>query len=119
MPRGQPGTRDELCQRCKVRPKHRDYCRECQRELNRKSDENHPKLLLVREARSGPCVDCGTELPWKCMELDHVFGVKKFSLSGSALRRASIREIVTEISKCELRCPNCHRLRHYRANLEP
>lgn len=74
---------------------------------------------LIYEARDRPCVDCGIELPPACMELDHVRGEKKLNLSvgwccsGRAGRYFPISEVVEEIEKCEPRCPNCHRLRHY------
>lgn len=52
------------------------------------------------------------------MELDHVRGTKRFHFchaAGFKLNPGEDREavILDEIAKCELRCPNCHKMRHY------
>ena len=67
---------------------------------------------IVRAARSKPCVDCGLQLPPECMDLDHVRGVKKFKVSNICSH--SDQDVIDEIAKCDVRCPNCHRLRHFR-----
>jgi hypothetical protein len=75
---------------------------------------------LIREAKSQPCVDCGKTYPHQIMHLDHVRGKKRFQLSKRTRaklpkdpqkRQKLIRE---EIAKCDNRCPNCHRMRHWR-----
>ncbi len=53
------------------------------------------------------CVDCGCD-DQRILEFDHVRGVKVASPFSGTLTRAKI-----EIEKCEVRCPNCHRLRHW------
>jgi hypothetical protein len=64
---------------------------------------------ILREAKSHPCMDCKKTFPWWIMELDHVRGVKKFALSKAGTRREeAVRE---ELAKCNLVCPNCHRIR--------
>lgn len=77
---------------------------------------------IIREAKDQPCVDCGICLPAPCMDLDHVRGPKLFSPSqhGKApkIPGKTHEEVVREeIAKCEVRCANCHRLRHYYASL--
>lgn len=74
---------------------------------------------IVAAAKDKPCVDCGTRLPFECMELDHVRGEKRFAVGhrNSPSRYISIEDLVAEIAKCDVRCPNCHRLRHYRERL--
>lgn len=69
---------------------------------------------VVRAARSKPCVDCGLQLPPECMELDHVRGEKLFRLNVTSAKSHSQAKIEAEIAKCDVRCPNCHRLRHFR-----
>lgn len=80
---------------------------------------------ILRAAKDQPCIDCGVRLPAECMDLDHVRGDKKFNPSRATRGRAidgpageinyvSIEMLHEEIAKCEVRCPNCHRLRHYR-----
>jgi hypothetical protein len=72
-----------------------------------------PAVQLTLAARSVPCVDCGVQLPPEVMELDHVRGEKSFGFGGSGFRERQAAEVAAEISKCDVRCPNCHRLRHY------
>lgn len=117
---GKPGTRldgSEACARCRRRPrttgKRASYCLECQRELNRISLMKRPTVQAVLAAKDGPCVDCGVQLPAAVMELDHVRG-KSFALAQAAVARRRLEDVLAEIAKCELRCPNCHRMRHYR-----
>ena len=68
---------------------------------------------ILDEARSHPCVDCGIQLPPECMDLDHVRGEKKIKLCVSYAKGYAEKAIRAEIEKCEVRCPNCHRLRHH------
>ena len=63
-----------------------------------------------------PCVDCGLDDP-RILEFDHVRGEKSHGVArmvtGSTF---SWKRIEAEIAKCEVRCANCHRLRHYVEN---
>ena len=69
---------------------------------------------LVAAAKEGPCVDCGIDwLPPQVMHLDHVRGVKKIRLGSLGSVPYTRRQIEEELAKCELRCPNCHSVRHY------
>lgn len=67
---------------------------------------------LVAEAKNKPCVDCGQQYHPCCMEFDHVRGIKKFGLSKAARSNRSIKDVLEEIAKCDIRCVICHRLRH-------
>ncbi|WXX09704.1 HNH endonuclease [Mycobacterium phage MS810] len=55
-----------------------------------------------------PCVDCGEGDPI-VLEFDHVRGEKLGNLSEMINRGASLKRIVAEIEKCDVRCANCHR----------
>ena len=77
---------------------------------------------IIREAKARPCTDCGIQLPPPCMDLDHVRGPKLFSpsqwMKAPKLPGMTHEEVVREeLAKCEVRCANCHRLRHYQASL--
>lgn len=65
---------------------------------------------LINDARNKPCVDCGLLLH-KVMEFDHVRGRKEFSINAGAHKVSEL--VLVEIAKCDIRCPNCHRARHY------
>jgi hypothetical protein len=78
---------------------------------------------IIQGARSTPCLDCGVQLPPTVMEFDHVRGEKRFNigqwhrakLAPGETKEQIVRE---EIAKCEVRCPNCHRMRHWREGKE-
>lgn len=56
-----------------------------------------------------PCIDCGATNP-VVLEFDHVRG-KKIADLAVLMQRVSIEKIDEEISKCEVRCANCHRIK--------
>lgn len=98
-----------------------EYARNAERYRQRARDRYAELRDLIHAARAHPCVDCGVTLPPGCMDLDHVRDTKLFNLGQfhkarlipGLTREAMIHE---EIAKCDVRCPNCHRLRHYYAN---
>lgn len=54
---------------------------------------------------SHPCVDCGETDP-VVLEFDHVRGKKLFNVGMKS--NASWHRIEAEITKCDIRCTNCH-----------
>ena len=64
------------------------------------------KLYLM----SHPCVDCG-QLDVRCLQFDHVRGVKEFTVTQHC--DYSWERLSKEIEKCDIRCANCHSIRHY------
>jgi len=59
--------------------------------------------------KSKPCLDCGETYPPYCMEFDHVRGDKRFALGKMANHRREA--VLDELTKCELVCCACHRVR--------
>lgn len=125
-----PEARQSYCKPCakenavRWRQEHPERSRQYQRTYRGQNSEHYaaldraryarsPATRLTLEARQTPCVDCGSRLPAEIMELDHVRGVKAFGFGGK-IRSRTTEEVTAEIAKCEVRCPNCHRLRHYR-----
>src|SRR3954466_15913770 len=99
--------------------RHREAILERKREYRRNNKDKvaeydkqrYDRAKAVLDAvRSVPCVDCGIQLPPECMDLDHVRGEKKIKLCVSYAKGYSTKAILAEIEKCEVRCPNCHRL---------
>lgn len=65
--------------------------------------------FIITHLKEHPCVDCG-EKDLRVLEFDHTGEVPKLKAVSQLLRdRASLGVIKTEISKCEVRCANCHR----------
>jgi 5-methylcytosine-specific restriction endonuclease McrA len=61
------------------------------------------------EWKRSPCTDCGLTFHPVAMDFDHVRGQKLFSISDGWHRTRE--EVLQELSKCDLVCANCHRLR--------
>lgn len=55
-----------------------------------------------------PCVDCDEDDPI-VLEFDHVRGTKHKAVSEMAHSNASLKAVIKEIEKCDVRCANCHR----------
>ena len=64
---------------------------------------------VARYLEKHPCVDCG-EQDIRLLEFDHVRGNKSATVSSLKSRNYSIKKIMEEIAKCEVRCVRCHRL---------
>jgi hypothetical protein len=72
----------------------------------------YTELRAMRDAaKDRPCADCGKRYPPRVMQFDHVRGEKCEPVS-QIIRRGSKRLLLAEIEKCEVRCANCHALRH-------
>jgi recombinational DNA repair protein (RecF pathway) len=108
---------------------YQSHCKECSRAYIRKHyqsnkqyylDKNKRKLerilVLVREAKSKPCADCGQSYPYYVMDFDHRPGEKKVAEIARLVPTKSIRRIVEEIAKCDVVCANCHRKRTFQKN---
>lgn len=102
-------------------------CRDCTREQVRAHYQAH-QYYYVRKAmrrKAGmiqaqrewvlnyfvlhPCVDCGERDP-RCLDFDHVRGKKRCDIS-RMLGNFGWAAIEREVSKCVVRCANCHRKR--------
>lgn len=59
------------------------------------------------------CTDCGEHFPDnpEVFDLDHVTG-EKFLAVSQLVGKASRKRLKAEIRKCQVRCANCHRIRH-------
>jgi len=67
------------------------------------------KQFLIDYKKSHPCIDCG-EKDVVVLEFDHIRGKKEMNVSD--MQTVSIKKLESEISKCEIRCANCHKRRH-------
>jgi hypothetical protein len=62
--------------------------------------------------KSAPCMDCGKAFHPCQMDFDHRPGTVKVTNIGRMVNdEYSLGDILDEISKCDLVCANCHRLR--------
>lgn len=72
-------------------------------------------LLIDNIRKSGRCFDCGN-IDNRVLEFDHVpeRGVKKHNITNNSL---GIKAREVELSKCDLVCANCHRIRTYQRRI--
>jgi hypothetical protein len=69
---------------------------------------------FIQELKSNPCVDCGKRFHFCVMDFDHRNQFIKQSGISRMISHYGRATILKEISKCDLVCSNCHRLRTYR-----
>jgi len=100
-------------------------CKECHKKLRRNHYLKHKEKILEQVSilkserqnwvsslkNNKPCVDCKNTYPHYVMDFDHIDDNKEFSISWAAMNGLSKERISEEISKCELVCSNCHRIR--------
>lgn len=137
---------DKLCAKCKLyqsienfnwkskNTKYSSYCKECSREYIREHYLKNKSYYIAKAKRrdnilrqelynyvinyfsTHPCVDCG-ESDFLVLEFDHKERTSKESNISSIIRRAKpIYKLIEEISKCDVRCANCHRRKTEREN---
>ena len=83
-------------------------CRACVKIKNITFYKNRKKPI-VDYLKTKFCVDCGYS-DYRALDFDHVRGEKLFSIANGWCRPWS--EIEKEIAKCDIRCRNCHAIRH-------
>ena len=82
--------------------------------INNKKAILRNRLFIKDYLKDKCCVDCGNTNPI-VLEFDHIIGVKRKNVSEMITQAYSLKTIKEEISKCEIRCANCHRIvTHYR-----
>lgn len=87
----------------------REACIETSTRVQKRTREANHKLK--REyLESHPCVDCGNA-DIRVLDFDHLRD-KKMKVS-NMLGRNTWENVMKEIEKCEVRCANCHRIKHY------
>ena len=86
--------------------KHRQRARIAQKRLRERKQEIRRKL---QQTLGGKCVDCGIT-DWRLLDFDHIDPKLKRCNISQVLHKP--REfLLEELKNCELRCPNCHRIK--------
>src|ERR1700690_2455576 len=83
--------------------------------INRERRRTIKQEFVVGYLRSHPCVDCGEPDP-VVLDFDHVRGEKAWPINSIIVSWMSLNTLTQEISKCDVRCANCHRRRHSKEN---
>jgi len=112
--------------RNKQKETYQSECKACFKLRDKDRWTNNPKLLKKKRSqqklirvrnrefidtykKQNHCVDCGEE-DIRVLDFDHI---KNKEYNVSDMLTVSIEKLKIEISKCEVRCANCHRKRHY------
>jgi hypothetical protein len=119
----------KTCSKCKIEKPHEDFhtrgngvrrgvCKKCwnaaakgwkKSDFDAKGWRMQRRMFIVDYFQRNPCVDCGEKNPI-VLEFDHVpeRGQKSFEISGG-MKGQPMKRLLVEMSKCEVRCANCHR----------
>lgn len=81
-------------------------CKKCHLEMNKRKVQEKRRAVYLYLLEH-PCVDCGESDP-VVLEFDHV-GEKKAEIGKMISYSCRLDLIFEEISKCEVRCANCHK----------
>lgn len=82
-------------------------------EYNKYRRDHREKLrdYIYNYLKNNSCKDCG-ESRVACLQFDHIDpSLKKYNISAFPAMRGSIKTLQLEISKCVIRCANCHAVR--------
>ena len=71
------------------------------------SSVNAKRVYVIDYLMMHPCVDCG-ETDLIVLEFDHQRD-KKYNIAKLITNNCSLKRLVLEIDKCQVRCANCHR----------
>jgi hypothetical protein len=110
--------RHSRCRKCHAEDKADYYERNKEKMLEYKFDRQVRMREIARAfveeyKATHPCVDCGATYPERILTFDHVRGTKKKAISDMVNQGYTVEAIQAEISKCEVRCLDCHHRRHH------
>jgi len=72
-------------------------------------------MLIDLKINKG-CADCGIN-DYRLLDFDHLAN-KKYTISHMVSGNYSLETVLNEVSKCEVVCSNCHRIRTVTRKLE-
>jgi hypothetical protein len=108
------GIRHHTCKACMCQWQAQWYLRNRQHHIalvakRRRQYKTAARAYVLSYLAAHPCVDCGFTTP-AALEFDHQ-EQKKMNVSNLLNQGYSLSMIRKEISKCQVRCANCHRIR--------
>ena len=108
--------RKHLCKTCSsdYRREHYEKNREKyirKAHIQNKKAKKTAKEYVLAYIQDHPCVDCGNS-DIRVLEFDHTKD-KEDTIANMVHRGRPIYKIIAEIEKCEVRCANCHKIRHF------
>lgn len=102
-------NRSGFCYRCRTYARLTPYGKQANCDRSRKNHaEFRAKISAIKVARG--CADCGYNRYPEALDFDHMPGAGK-TKSIALMWGWAWEKVLTEISKCEVVCSNCHRHR--------
>lgn len=104
------GIRHWICRECRRSKRKAQYLghKKATRERNRRNRLRN-MINVYSYLKNHPCIDCGETDPCT-LDFDHKCSkTKTGSIANMSRNTFSWKTIMKEISKCEVRCVNCHR----------
>lgn len=109
------GKKDGLNTACKLCSRARSlahYYRDHEKSKNSYRERKRERVIENRQFmydyyKQHPCVDCG-EKDICCLDFDHLHN-KEHHISRMVAEGYGLETILEEVSKCVVRCANCHR----------
>lgn len=116
----------DFAKRASSKDGRQSFCKQCQSDYGKGYYQNNTedikkrtaprrdghkaalKSLMVDYLLTHPCLDCGED-DIVVLDFDHVTGNKRFNISDAMRKGLSLEAVQQEISKCIVRCANCHR----------
>lgn len=128
-------TLDETLFNWKIKDtKRASHCKKCSRQYIKNHYINNQEYYLAKAKKRNeiqkklvtdfiadyllkhPCIDCG-ENDILVLEFDHTLKKDKFDeVSRMIKRKISLITLQKEVSKCDVRCANCHRRKTAKEN---
>lgn len=100
-----------VCANCHKARTHARQWRDKPETATSKRDRKY--VEAHREAKSKPCTDCGVQLHFFQMELDHRDPSSKIERVSSLAHDRNMQKLLDEIAKCDVVCSVCHRRRTF------
>jgi hypothetical protein len=110
------GWYNSLCKSCHSEYRKTHYLANRKIYLKKARKWNKKQTIFLREfiysyLSEHCCVDCGNK-DIRTLDFDHEFD-KKMGISLMVRNCHSVESIKKEISKCKVRCANCHRIKTF------
>jgi len=112
--------KDGYCTQCKLCHKEfvrKNYLKNKEKVLKQVAQRKEEYRKWYASLKNKPCTDCKKEYPSYVMDFDRLSD-KKFQISFAAKHGWAKEKILKEISKCEIVCANCHRIRTHGKKIE-
>ena len=116
---------EEFSLRNTINNKRQSWCKKCSNSnrmiyyfnnLDKEKQWHKNRILRNKEfiktyLMTHPCVDCNFS-NYLALQFDHIKEKKIESIAVMVVNGLSLKTIKKEIEKCEVRCANCHQIKH-------